>query len=168
MLGVVLGDQLVGGFAVVGGPGGGRAAECGGERRSVRLRVGQQHPLSDLGEHRQAAELHQQVLAGIERALGPDHPFTLTSRNNLATALSGLGEHRQAAELHQQVLADRERVLGPDHPTPSPAATTTPTRMRGWPRLGVAGGGNCAAVGEGSSPSQRERPRRLRRARPAG
>ncbi len=72
--------------------------------------------LSELGEHRQAAELHQQNLAEYERVLGPDHPTTLTSRNNLANALSELGEHRQAAELHQRTLADRERILGPDHP----------------------------------------------------
>ncbi|WP_234313314.1 tetratricopeptide repeat protein [Streptomyces purpeochromogenes] len=72
--------------------------------------------LGGLGEHQQAAELHQQNLADRERVLGPDHPHTLASRNNLATVLNNLGEHRQAAELHRQNLADRERVLGPDHP----------------------------------------------------
>ncbi|MFJ9689285.1 tetratricopeptide repeat protein [Streptomyces bacillaris] len=72
--------------------------------------------LHALGEHRRAADLHQQVLTDTERTLGPDHPHTLTSRHNLAVALNDLGEHRQAADLHQQVLTDRERVLGPDHP----------------------------------------------------
>ncbi|MEU1798217.1 tetratricopeptide repeat protein [Streptomyces californicus] len=51
-----------------------------------------------------------------ERLLGPDHPQTLASRDNLANALGSLGEHQQAVELHQRVLAERERVLGPDHP----------------------------------------------------
>ncbi|MFI7896532.1 tetratricopeptide repeat protein, partial [Streptomyces sp. CACIS-1.16CA] len=72
--------------------------------------------LNDLGEHQQAADLHQHVLTDRERVLGPNHPDTLTSRNNLANALNDLGEHQQAADLHQHVLTDRERVLGPNHP----------------------------------------------------
>ncbi|MFF7497167.1 tetratricopeptide repeat protein, partial [Streptomyces rubiginosohelvolus] len=72
--------------------------------------------LSALGEHRQAADLHQRVVAESERLLGPDHPHTLTYRNNYALALNGLGEHQQAADLHQRVLTDSERILGPDHP----------------------------------------------------
>ncbi|MFE9460698.1 tetratricopeptide repeat protein [Streptomyces californicus] len=43
-----------------------------------------------LGEHQQAAELHQQNLADRERVLGPDHPDTLASRNNLANAQARL------------------------------------------------------------------------------
>lgn len=31
--------------------------------------------------------LHQQTLADTERILGPDHPNTRTSRNNLASAI---------------------------------------------------------------------------------
>ncbi|WP_234444987.1 tetratricopeptide repeat protein [Streptomyces griseus] len=52
--------------------------------------------MSNLGEHRQAADLHQQVLTDTERVLGPGHLDTLVSRNNHASALNGLGEHRQA------------------------------------------------------------------------
>ncbi|MFB7405418.1 tetratricopeptide repeat protein, partial [Streptomyces rubiginosohelvolus] len=51
-----------------------------------------------------------------ERILGPDHPDTLNSHNNLAAALHDLGEYQQAADIHRQNLADRERVHGPDHP----------------------------------------------------
>ncbi|MEV7052352.1 FxSxx-COOH system tetratricopeptide repeat protein [Streptomyces anulatus] len=72
--------------------------------------------LHELGEHRQAADLHRENLADRERILGPDHRETLGSRHNLANALHELGEHRQAADLHHQNVADRERVLGPDHP----------------------------------------------------
>ncbi|MFJ3547306.1 tetratricopeptide repeat protein [Streptomyces rubiginosohelvolus] len=72
--------------------------------------------LHELGEHRQAADLHRENLADRERILGPDHRETLGSRHNLANALHELGEHRQAADLHRENLADRERVLGPDHP----------------------------------------------------
>ncbi|MFE6727402.1 tetratricopeptide repeat protein, partial [Streptomyces californicus] len=72
--------------------------------------------LGNLGEHRQAADLRQQVVADSERVLGRDHPHTLSYRSNHADALNSLGEYRQAADLHQQVVADSERVLGRDHP----------------------------------------------------
>ncbi|MFD4802197.1 tetratricopeptide repeat protein, partial [Streptomyces anulatus] len=48
--------------------------------------------LSRLGEHRQAADLHQRNLTDRERTLGPDHPNTLDSRNNLANARARLAE----------------------------------------------------------------------------
>ena len=48
--------------------------------------------------------------------LGPDHPDTLTSRNNLADAYQSAGRLDRAIPLYEQTLADRERVLGPDHP----------------------------------------------------
>ncbi len=35
--------------------------------------------------------LHQQTLAARERLLGPDHPHTLASRNNLALAYQAAG-----------------------------------------------------------------------------
>ena len=41
------------------------------------------------GRRRRAAEaipLLEQTLAALERVLGPDHPHTLNSRNNLAAA----------------------------------------------------------------------------------
>jgi hypothetical protein len=60
--------------------------------------------------------LHEQVLAARERMLGPDHPDTLSSRNNLAVAYRAAGRVADAVALHEQVLAARERLLGPDHP----------------------------------------------------
>ena len=48
--------------------------------------------------------------------LGPDHPDTLASRNNLAAAYQAAGRAAEAIALHERTLADRERVLGPDHP----------------------------------------------------
>ena len=58
---------------------------------------------------RQAAEYQ-------ETALGPDHPDTLTSRNNLAYGYESAGDLARAIPLYEQTVADRERVLGPDHP----------------------------------------------------
>ncbi|MFD7218471.1 tetratricopeptide repeat protein, partial [Streptomyces cyaneofuscatus] len=60
--------------------------------------------------------LLRHLLDNESTVLGPDHPETLSSRNNLALALNDLGEHQQAVDLHQQTLAGRQRVLGPDHP----------------------------------------------------
>ena len=51
-----------------------------------------------------------------ERVFGPDHPDTLTSRNNLACAYQTAGDLGRAIPLYQQTLTDRERILGPDHP----------------------------------------------------
>ncbi|THJ71594.1 tetratricopeptide repeat protein [Candidatus Frankia alpina] len=48
--------------------------------------------------------------------LGPDHPDTLTSRNNLALAYQLAGRLDQAISLHEQTLTDMLRILGPDHP----------------------------------------------------
>ena len=61
-------------------------------------------------------ELYEQVLADRVRVLGPDHPDTLTTRNNLAGAYYFAGRFGEAIELLGRVLAERERVLGPDHP----------------------------------------------------
>jgi hypothetical protein len=48
--------------------------------------------------------------------LGPDHPDTLQSRNNLAVDYQDAGRTDEAITLLEQVLADRERILGVDHP----------------------------------------------------
>ena len=64
----------------------------------------------------EAISLYEQALAARERVLGPDHPSTLQSRSNLATAYRAAGRLDEATSLHEQTLAARERVLGPDHP----------------------------------------------------
>ncbi|WP_354599017.1 tetratricopeptide repeat protein [Streptomyces sp. JL1001] len=48
--------------------------------------------MNELGEHRQAADLHQRVLTDRQRVLGPDHPDTLASRSNLADARARLAQ----------------------------------------------------------------------------
>ena len=70
---------------------------------------------SDLGLPYEALTLDVAVdaLAGL---LGPDHPDTLTSRNNLAGAYESAGRLNEAITLYEQVLTDRIRVLGEDHP----------------------------------------------------
>ncbi|WP_235459669.1 tetratricopeptide repeat protein [Streptomyces olivochromogenes] len=47
--------------------------------------------LNHLGHRQEAADHHQHVLSTRERILGPDHPHTLHSRDNLAAALRASG-----------------------------------------------------------------------------
>jgi tetratricopeptide (TPR) repeat protein len=73
--------------------------------------------LNELGDSAaQTIQIAEPLLADCERILGPDHPDTLTSRNNLAAAYRAAGRAAEAIALHERTLADRERILGPDHP----------------------------------------------------
>src|SRR5262249_43435751 len=56
-----------------------------------------------------------QARAGIP-GLGTDHRDTLSSRNNLASALKSLGRLEEAKREHQAVREALERVVGPEHP----------------------------------------------------
>jgi hypothetical protein len=64
----------------------------------------------------QAINYGQALVTDCERVLGPDHPDTLTTRNNLASAYQDAGRLAEAIPLHERTLTDRERVQGPDHP----------------------------------------------------
>ena len=60
--------------------------------------------------------LYKQALAIHEKALGPDHPDTATSLNNLAKLYESQGKYAEAVPLCKRSLAIHEKVLGPDHP----------------------------------------------------
>ena len=49
-----------------------------------------------------AIELHQETLKIREQVLGPEHPSTLTSRNNLALAYGAVGRYEEADELESR------------------------------------------------------------------
>jgi len=68
------------------------------------------------GRPQVAATLFEKTLADQEHLLGPNHPDTLSSRNNLACAYESAGNLERAIPLFEQTLADRLRVLGPEHP----------------------------------------------------
>ena len=53
----------------------------------------------------------------VRRVLGPDHPDTLATVNNLAGVLNDQGEHAEAEKMYRDVLAVQRRVLGPEHPS---------------------------------------------------
>ncbi|GGY77820.1 tetratricopeptide repeat protein [Streptomyces anulatus] len=89
-------------------------------QRDLTTAVGTLDDLADALNNAGAASeellLRRHVLDAETLLLGPEHPDTLTSRNNLANALFELGEYQQAADLHRQNLIVYERILGPDHP----------------------------------------------------
>jgi hypothetical protein len=54
-------------------------------------------------------------VAICEKVLGPEHPDTAASLNNLARLLKAQGDLAGARPLHERALAIREKVLGPEH-----------------------------------------------------
>ncbi|XVS63993.1 tetratricopeptide repeat protein [Actinosynnema sp. CA-299493] len=72
--------------------------------------------LNGQGDTTTAIALHTRSAHSHQRLYGPDHPNTLTSRNNLAYAYKSSGDLGRAIPLYEATLADTERVLGPDHP----------------------------------------------------
>ena len=72
--------------------------------------------LIEQGRFTRAAENLQRVLAYSKRVLGSDHPNTLLTCTNLATAYREAGDLSRAIPMFEQVLADSERVLGSEHP----------------------------------------------------
>jgi serine/threonine protein kinase/tetratricopeptide (TPR) repeat protein len=69
-----------------------------------------------LGLYDKAVNLLTKAAAVREAALGPDHPHTLFSRNDLAIAYWTAGRRSEATALFEATLKIREAALGPDHP----------------------------------------------------
>jgi hypothetical protein len=72
--------------------------------------------LQDAGQLDTARPLLDRALDIAQEDLGPDHPYTLTARGNLASWLGEAGQPDQAAAQFRDLLTDVLRVLGPDHP----------------------------------------------------
>ena len=70
---------------------------------------------ADLGMPQLALTLTDSVTRAGD-TLGPDHPSTLTARNDLAGAYQDTGRLNEAIALYEQTLEDRTRILGPHHP----------------------------------------------------
>jgi tetratricopeptide (TPR) repeat protein len=60
--------------------------------------------------------LHRRSLESREKVLGPEHPDTLSSVNNLGNLLSDKGEYHEAEALLRRALESCEKILGPEHP----------------------------------------------------
>jgi serine/threonine protein kinase len=69
-----------------------------------------------LGEAALAIEQHKRALALHEAELGPDHPGTLSSRENLANAYLSASRTGDAIRLLERTLKQCEAKFGTDHP----------------------------------------------------
>ncbi|MEU8007685.1 FxSxx-COOH system tetratricopeptide repeat protein [Catellatospora sp. NPDC049111] len=72
--------------------------------------------LGEAGQVTAAADYYQRLHQTAHQRLGPDHPDTLTTRNDLADWIGQAGDAGGAVTAFEQLLADRLRVLGPAHP----------------------------------------------------
>ena len=59
-----------------------------------------------------AIEQLTELLAGLQRIFGPDHPDTFGTRNNLAFFLGEAGRVAEPIEQLTRLIADEERILG--------------------------------------------------------
>ncbi|MGK2348061.1 tetratricopeptide repeat protein [Actinomyces sp. W5033] len=70
----------------------------------------------DAGDPARAAGLYSELLEDCMRLLGADHPDTLATRGNLASAALAAGDPGRAAGMFSELLKDQLRLLGPEHP----------------------------------------------------
>ena len=83
----------------------------------MRLRFLAFHHRIALGDSMpHAIAIGEPLIADLERALGPDHPDTLSARNSLAAACQAVGRAADAIPLFEHILVARQRILGPKHP----------------------------------------------------
>jgi tetratricopeptide (TPR) repeat protein len=69
-----------------------------------------------LADYAAARPLYERALAIREQVLGPEHPDTAQSLNNLALLHKTQGDDAAARPLYERALAISEQVLGPTHP----------------------------------------------------
>ncbi len=68
------------------------------------------------GRTREALPYYADALAIRDATLGPTHPVTAQSLNNLAEALRSEGQRDEAERLHRRAIEIRRTRLAPDHP----------------------------------------------------
>jgi serine/threonine protein kinase len=81
---------------------------------NLRDRLGQ--TLLSLGRAQEAIEFLAWAHDTRQAKLGPDHPDTLTSMNNLAEGYRDAGQLAKALPLLEETLKLKKAKLGPDHP----------------------------------------------------
>ena len=93
---------------------------------------------ADLGMPQLALTLTDSVTRAGD-TLGPDHPSTLTARNDLAGAYQDTGRLNEAIALYEQTLEDRTRILGPHHPDTLISRNNLASAYRAAGRIGLLG-----------------------------
>jgi len=71
--------------------------------------------LSKQGRYTEALPLAQQTLEIREKALGPEHPDTAASLNDLAGLYRYLGDYCKSESLYNRALSVFEKALSPNH-----------------------------------------------------
>ncbi|MDN2495885.1 tetratricopeptide repeat protein [Nocardia nova] len=84
--------------------------------RAVQIRLWALNHLIDTASLTRAIAMGLQTVADAERILGPDHLYTLASRNDLASAYASARQFDEACPVFEQTVTDSKRILGPDHP----------------------------------------------------
>ncbi|MGI8685851.1 MAG: tetratricopeptide repeat protein [Acidimicrobiales bacterium] len=82
----------------------------------LRLAIALEAACQRSGHFRDVVAVWEQTTTRLSGALGPEHPDTLTSRDNLAYAYLWADDLDRAIPLYETTLAERERALGPEHP----------------------------------------------------
>jgi len=68
------------------------------------------------GEYKTAEKVVRMSVEAREKVLGPEHPSTLTSVNNLGLVLERQGKYEEAEAMQRRAFRAREKVLDPEHP----------------------------------------------------
>jgi tetratricopeptide (TPR) repeat protein len=91
-------------------------ADAGLDAEEVKQLDANAQELFEAGKYAEASAVVARSLAWKESKLGPDHPVTALSLNNLAWLYGNQGLYAKAEPLFQRALAIREKALGPEHP----------------------------------------------------
>jgi tetratricopeptide (TPR) repeat protein len=94
--------------------------------------------LGQIGDYRAARPYSEHALAIREKQLGPEHPHTVRSLNNLAWLLDARGELSEARPLLERALAIREKQLGPEHPGTATSLNNVAALLRAQGELSEA------------------------------
>lgn len=78
--------------------------------------IQQAQELYSSGQYSDAIPLAERALAFYEAQLGPEHPDTARSLNNLAALYTSMSRYGEAESLYQRALAIHETQLGLEHP----------------------------------------------------
>lgn len=73
--------------------------------------------LQSQGKYEAAEAMNRRALEGYEKALGNEHPDTLTNVYYLAFLLHRWGRYDEAILLYKRASSGYTTTLGPDHPT---------------------------------------------------
>ncbi len=87
-----------------------------GDREQIDALNQQMMQLYAQGRYEEAMPLASQVLAMLEKALGPESLEAAAGLNNLAELYSKQRRFAEAEPLYKRSLAIRQKLLGPDHP----------------------------------------------------